>query len=157
MWAAVMLGSWVGGLVAINPRNFDTHSLLHTLYIHIPFEVVKLCFYDFIILTKIMFSKHNFNPCHCVYMYNEYTTASMSNNHYPVNCNHKLSTKEHKRPKKTNIPIQRRKQNIGEAPLQHFLSTNFKFIMIEVIIVIIISTHAFQKYPQNRIGGVGVL
>lgn len=100
MWAAVMLGSWVGGLVAINPRNFDTHSLLHTLYIHIPFEVVKLCFYDFIFLTKIMFSKHNFNPCHCVYMYNEYTTASMSNNHYPVNCNHKLSTKEHKRPKK---------------------------------------------------------
>ena len=77
MWAAVMLGSWVGGLVAINPRNFDTHSLLHISYIHIPFEVVKLCFRDFTILTKIMISKHDFNPCHSIYMYCEYTTASM--------------------------------------------------------------------------------
>ena len=55
MWAAVMLGSWVGGLVAINPRNFDTHSLMHTPYIHIPFKGVKFYFHNFTILTEIVF------------------------------------------------------------------------------------------------------
>lgn len=36
MWADVMLGSWVGGLVTINPRNFDTHvfAIAHSIHTH---------------------------------------------------------------------------------------------------------------------------